>query len=106
MVYLCIKESRNKYRGLSLYKRIQEQIPFSKNIDTAVVYRSLQSLENANAVEAYWDTSESGRPQKWYRITKDGWELLKKYKENIEIRRKNMDFFLDCYEDLIKRGTE
>lgn len=82
--------------GLILLNKITCSLPFNKT-DSAAVYRSLQELEKLNAVESYWDTSEPGPAKKWYKITPIGLQQLTSFKDDIEQRIKNLEFFLSEY---------
>lgn len=96
---LLFLASENSY-GANLLSKMKEQMPHNK-LDSAAVYRTLQELEKAGAVESYWDTTEPGPARKWYKITKAGYEKLAEYKEDIEMRKKNLDFFLTVYQEII-----
>ena len=74
----------------------------ANKLDSAILYRSLQDLEKSGALEAYWDTNEPGPAKKWYRITPIGLKRLAEFKEDIEARVKNLEYFLKTYESLIK----
>lgn len=74
-------------------------MPFNL-IDTPALYRALNDLEKEGAVEAYWDTSEPGPAKKWYKITQKGIEKLGELKQDIERRKRDLDFFLETYEKL------
>ncbi len=88
--------------GLALVKKMQQKLPYN-NIDHAATYRALKDLEKINAVTSYWDTSNPGPAKKWYKITDVGLEKLKEFKEDIILRKKNLEFFVDCYESLFKK---
>lgn len=94
--------AREPLYGSNLLSKMQEQMPYNK-LDSAAVYRALQELEKAGAVEPYWDTSEPGPAKKWYKITGAGFDKLAEYKADIEMRKKNLEFFLSTYEGLPKQ---
>jgi DNA-binding PadR family transcriptional regulator len=85
--------------GALLFKRLEEEMPFNL-IDTPTLYRALNDLEKEGSVESYWDTSEPGPAKKWYKITRKGREKLCELKQDIERRKKNLDFFQENYEKL------
>lgn len=74
----------------------------ANKLDSAILYRSLQDLEKAGALESYWDTNEPGPAKKWYRITPKGLEKLAEFKEDIEERIKNLEYFLKTYDSFKK----
>ena len=88
-----------KHYGATLLNKMNEQMPHNR-LDSAAIYRTLQELEKIGAVESYWDTSEPGPAKKWYQITEIGYQKLAQYKEDIEKRKENLDFFLNTYQKL------
>jgi DNA-binding PadR family transcriptional regulator len=87
--------------GSGLLKKMEEEIPSNK-LDSAILYRSLQDLEKAGALASYWDTNEPGPAKKWYRITPIGLRKLAEFKEDIEERVKNLEYFLKTYNSFEK----
>ncbi len=85
--------------GSGLLKKIEEELPANK-LDSAILYRSLQDLEKAGALESYWDTEEPGPAKKWYKITPIGLEKLAEFKKDIQERIKNLEYFLKNYNSL------
>ncbi len=82
--------------GAALFNKMQRDIPFC-HADSAVVYRTLQELEEEGAVKSYWETDTSGPARKWYQITGKGLEMLAEFKDDIEKSKKNLEFFLASY---------
>lgn len=91
--------------GSTLLGKMEKELPYNP-VDSAAVYRSLKELEKTGAVSSYWDTSQPGPAKKWYKITPAGLEKLAEYKDDIEKRRKNLDYFLQTYAELIKINGE
>jgi len=87
--------------GFELLKDFETNLPINI-IDSAAIYRALKKLEENGFVESKWDTSESGAAKKYYSITENGYKELEEFKEDIELRYKNLGFFLDKYEVLNK----
>lgn len=85
--------------GAALLTTMTNRLPAYKG-DTAVIYRALQSLEEEGAITSYWETNTSGPARKWYKITDQGMIKLADFKKDIEIRKKNLEYFLDSYEKL------
>ena len=97
---LLFLASQNLY-GAALFNKMQREIPFCY-ADSAVVYRTLQVLEEEGSVKSYWETDTPGPAKKWYEITAKGLERLAEYKEDIETRKNNLEFFLESYEKITK----
>ena len=89
--------------GLEILSKLNEGIA-ENNLDTAVIYRSLKSLEADGRVASEWVESESGAPKKVYHITESGLELLDKYSSDIEISIKHLNYFMEMYRELRGRG--
>lgn len=79
----------------SLFKSLWPPDWYRASFDSGAVYRTLKSLEEAGAVSSEWQIGDSGSPRRIYHITKDGLNLLLQWKEDIILRRKNLQFFLD-----------
>ncbi|VBB05804.1 transcription regulator padr n-terminal [Lucifera butyrica] len=95
---------RENLYGAALLNTLQKELPWY-HTDSAVIYRSLQDLEQEGAVKSYWETDTAGPARKWYQITPKGLERLQEFKEDIEMRKRNLEFFLDSYETF-RRRTE
>jgi len=85
--------------GALLLARIEKELPFNL-IDGPSLYRSLQDLEKQGAVESYWDTSEPGPAKKWCRIGPTGMEKLEEFRQDIEMRMQNLEYFLNTFKKL------
>ncbi len=97
--FILIFLARENLYGGALLNKMESQLP-SYNADSAAVYRSLQELEKEGAVKAYWETDISGPARKWYKITEEGFERLAVLKEDIEMRMRNFEYFLNSYEKI------
>lgn len=85
--------------GASILSTLQKKMPHCQ-ADSAAIYRALQELEREGAVESFWETEVSGPARKWYKITDTGRMKLEEFKEDIERRIQNLQYFLDTYEKL------
>lgn len=90
--------------GLDLLKKMDLLLPCNK-IDSAAIYRSLKDLEKEELVVSEWDTSNSGPAKKYYKITEEGLKELSKFKQDIEVKLQNLNFFLYKYKDLRTKGV-
>lgn len=84
--------------GAALLNTMHKELPCYQT-DSAVIYRSLQELEEEGAVESYWETDTAGPARKWYKITTKGKEKLGEFYEDIERRKRNLDYFLEQYQE-------
>lgn len=91
--------AHKKSYGFELLKNFETQLP-NNFIDSAAIYRALKALEQNGFVTSQWDTSDSGAAKKYYSITEDGYKELANWKEDIALRHKNLEFFLDTYKSL------
>ena len=85
--------------GLMLMNMMDKYLPCNCS-DGAAIYRALAELEKSAAVKSFWDTSSPGAAKKYYTITSKGQEQLKQFKIDIELRKRNFEFFLSEYENI------
>ncbi|HAJ78177.1 MAG TPA: PadR family transcriptional regulator [Fibrobacteres bacterium] len=85
--------------GAAILTTLQKELP-CYHTDSAVIYRSLKDLEEEEAVSSYWETDTSGPAKKWYKITQKGKDLLIDFKEDIEMRKKNLDYFIESFNSI------
>ncbi|ACV64991.1 transcriptional regulator, PadR-like family [Desulfofarcimen acetoxidans DSM 771] len=97
--FILLFLARENLYGAALYNKMQKEIPFCF-ADSAIIYRTLQVLEEEGAVKSYWDTDSPGPAKKWYQISSKGLEKLAEYKQDIERRKNNLEFFLYSYEQI------
>lgn len=91
--YILLFLARDSLYGAALLSLMQKELPFFL-VDSAIIYRTMQSLEKDGLVQSYWETDISGPARKWYKITEDGLKRLFEYKQDIVMRKKNLEFFL------------
>ena len=97
---LLILASGRQY-GAALLSRLETELP-GMGPDSAAVYRALQELEDEGSVSAEWETDISGPARKWYSITAAGRKSLDVFKEDIEARKRNLEWFLARYAEVAK----
>lgn len=97
--YILLFLSAQNLYGSAIRNMFHDKLPLY-NVDSAVIYRSLQELEKEGALRSHWETENPGPATKWYEITEIGRKKLAHYKEEIEIRKQNLDFFLETYRQL------
>lgn len=88
--------------GGGIHTELVQRLP-NFNSDTGAVYRVLQELENSGAVKLTWDMPDTGSARKIYSITETGWNELKFWKDDIEMRIANLNYFLESYANIIAR---
>jgi PadR family transcriptional regulator, regulatory protein PadR len=96
--------ARESLYGGALMTTLQRELPCYV-VDSAVIYRALKDLEQEGAVTYYWETDISGPARKWYTITERGLEKLAEFKKDIEMRKRNFDFFLEFYKEVSTRAS-
>ena len=70
--------------------------------DTAMVYRTLRSLEKENCVVSKWDTKGAGPAKRNYELTPKGISLLHAWADGIEFRKQALEKFLKLYKKQFK----
>lgn len=102
--FILLHLAQSKAHGGAIHSSLCEFLPHF-NADSGAVYRSLQELERDGSVHSAWDTSETGPARKIYRITPRGWVKLEEWKQDIESRMANLNYFLQTY-DKIKKNKK
>ena len=82
--------------GGKLLQKCEEELPINP-IDSAILYRTLKTLEKEGAVESYLDRSDQDKLIKMYKITTVGKRKLEDFQIDIEEKMKNLSFFLTKY---------
>lgn len=98
--FILLFLARENLYGAALLSKMHDELPCYRT-DSAVIYRSLQELEEEGSVESFWETDTSGPARKWYQITENGKMRLTEFKEDIEMRKSNFDYFLDSYSKIM-----
>jgi PadR family transcriptional regulator, regulatory protein PadR len=87
--------------GGAIYNTLIEKIP-NFQCEQGAIYRTLQRLEEDNAVTFLWDTANTGPAKKVYSITDIGRMQLDNWNQDIEKRILYLENFLDRYSNLKK----
>lgn len=64
--------------GYGIARRIEERSGGALRVEEGALYQALHRLEHRGALAAEWGTSDSGRRAKFYRLTADGREHLRR----------------------------
>ncbi|USK34386.1 PadR family transcriptional regulator [Bacillus sp. F19] len=88
--------------GGKLLQKCEEELPVNP-IDSAIIYRTLKKLETEGAVESYLDTTDRDKPIRMYKITVAGKRKLEEFQIDIEVKMKNLSFFIKKYKELKKK---
>jgi PadR family transcriptional regulator PadR len=99
--FILLFLSKEDLYGAAMLNKLQNELP-CYHTDSAVIYRTLQDLEAEEFVNSYWVTDTAGPARKCYQITAKGRERLIEYKEDIEMRMKNLEYFLKSFNELPK----
>lgn len=91
--FILLFLTRGPNYGASLLSAMEKEMPYFLG-DSAMVYRTLHSLEAEGYVSTYWHTENNGQPKKIYSLTEQGWERLAYYAEDIQQRMANFNYFL------------
>lgn len=100
--FILLALAEGPVHGGAILAALGERMPLFKP-DSAAVYRTLQQLEEDAEVVSNWDTGKSGPARKRYELTDAGWQKLEYWREDIEMRIANLQYFLKTYTDLPKK---
>jgi DNA-binding PadR family transcriptional regulator len=97
--FILLALAEGPIHGGAIHTVLTERMALYKP-DTGAIYRTLQQLELDGEVVSEWDTGKSGPARKVYRLTPTGWEKLEQWRQDIEMRLANLQYFLDTYRAL------
>ena len=83
--------------GIDILKKMEKLVPGSR-YDSAIIYRSLKTLEKEGMVTFKWHTPETGPAKKNYTITEKGLAALAEHREDVDSRIKSLNFFIESYD--------
>ena len=64
--------SRGRMHGYGVSRYLRETTNNAFQVEEGALYPALRRLERRGMLEAEWDTSETGRQAKFYRLTRTG----------------------------------
>lgn len=96
--FILLALAERPVHGSAIHSVLMERMGLRP--DTGAVYRTLQQLEQDGEVISEWDTSGSGPARKVYQLTPVGWEKLEQWRQDIEKRLANLQYFLEMYRSL------
>lgn len=91
LILLVLNQLQEPKYGYNLVKELQEHgIPIEAN----TLYPLMRRLETQGLLASEWDTAEA-KPRKYYKITRDGEQVLQKVKENWKTFSANVNQLLE-----------
>jgi PadR family transcriptional regulator, regulatory protein PadR len=100
--FILLVLAEGPIHGGAIHTAMTERMPKFKS-DTGAVYRTLQQLEKGGEVKSTWDTTNSGPARKVYQLTPLGYEKLDDWRQDIEMRVENLNYFLSTYHQIMKQ---
>ena len=97
--FILLSLAHGPTHGGAIHTLLSQRLNGFKS-DSAAVYRTLKTLENAGEIESSWDTTQPGPARKIYSITDAGWRKLELLQEDIQYRLGLLQNFLDAYQHL------
>lgn len=65
--------------------------------DPGAVYRNLRRMEEDGLVQSHWDTSGTGPPRRFYKLTGEGEDVLRAWVLTIKKNKELLEEFLQRY---------
>jgi len=89
------------------YTLINQLEPFGlTEIDPSIVYRALRNMEEQGLVISTWNEQETqGPPRRMYELTALGDNTLQDHIQSLTNERRNIDAFLQAYEQHMNQGS-
>ncbi len=102
--FILLLVAEKPSHGGAIQTSLQTKLP-SLKADSGAIYRALQQLEKEGELAAEWKTSKPGPPRKVYRITPAGRKRLEFWREDVEMRLRNLTFFVQSYERVLGKQS-
>ncbi|MHC4878307.1 MAG: PadR family transcriptional regulator [Planctomycetota bacterium] len=80
--------------GYEIVRLLNEQSSGVLSLGEGTVYPVLHRLEKRKLISSFWEKTDSGRPRKYYRLTKAGTKLLAENRQQWASLVQVMDAFL------------
>ena len=103
--FVLLTLSKGPAYGLQILKILKAEMPYCI-LDTAAIYRALNSLEETGFIVCQESIEESGVPKKMYSITPEGREELTSFYKDIKKRIDNLNYFIERYENDLEGKDE
>ncbi len=98
--FVLLQLAKSPNYGLQILNDLKETLPVC-HLDSAAVYRALNSLESSGCVLSYDEPEpQNGVVKKYYKITPAGHDELKKMHDDILMRLANLKYFIKTYEEM------
>lgn len=103
--FILLFLSEGDVHGGALWNRISDIMPTRWEVDSGAIYRVLRDLEERGCLTSYWNTDESGPAKRRYHLTAKGLAELDLWYQDICLRKKNLEYFIDKYDALKRQGV-
>jgi len=94
--FLLLELLRLPSYGYDLIRRLADY-GFKRATEPGVVYKVLRSLEEAGAIRSKWSPQESGPARRYYQITNNGRELLRRRTYHLKRQMDRIEQLLNDY---------
>ncbi len=94
--FLLLELLRLPSYGYDLIRRLADY-GFKRATEPGVVYKVLRSLEEAGAIRSKWSPQESGPARRYYQITDNGRELLRRRTYHLKRQMDRIEQLLNDY---------
>ncbi len=95
--FVLLLISREALHGAALLSRLKALLPPEWTVDDGYLYRLLRTLEAEKALVSRWVAEPGGAPVRVYQLTEPGRERLQAWKDDIELRVRSLQTFLDLW---------
>jgi len=98
--FLLIELLHGPSYGYDLIRRLADYGFRRASNEPGVVYKVLRSLEESGAIKSTWSTAGSGPARRYYELTDDGQQLLRRRARHLNRYRQRVERFLQVYTEL------
>ena len=87
--------------GYDIIQRLNHLEYIDGELETATVYRILRRMEQDNVIVSNWEHGEFGPARRKYRLTQQGLNLLDEWFTSLQLRKQQIELFLNSYKEYI-----
>ena len=97
--FVLLELAKGPNYGLQILNQLKENLAVCR-LDSAAIYRALNLLEENGLIESHSETQENGVAKHFYTITESGKKELENFYMDIQLRMKNLEYFMTSYESM------
>lgn len=98
--FVLLVLARGQSYGYEIGRRLEELGFVDAASDLGALYRLLRELEAAGAIASRWDVGDAGPARRYYALTDQGWDQLRRQAARLGRMKGNIERFLAAFAQL------